>query len=237
MLPDFKGENEVSLEWFSRLKEYDSLSRGRLGHLTAIKEQEERLFVLEKRKSESLSHLTNLKSDYIRLQQELHEIEERMKLLSQQKERWIDQGGDDKKRISMEAEISLLEDKGMNLLQDLENNEIERKDTQTFLDGLRNTVEEIGSEVAGEVARYRHEVTQLDLRLASLMEILPSEFRDLLMKTLKKNLAFGPFTRIENGTCFFCRFKISKMDESEIDMQKKLKTCPQCSRIFIPYGT
>ncbi len=237
MLPDFKGENEVSLEWFSRLKEYDSLSRARQGHLSAIKEQEERLSALEKRRSDSLSQLTNSKSDYVRLQQELQDIEEKMKLLNQQKQRWVDQGGDEKKRISMEEEISRLEDKGMELLQDLDNNEVERKDTQTFLGGLKNTIAEISAEVEVDVNKHKAEISQLDLRQTSLMEILPAEFQDLLMRTLKKNPAHGPFTRIDNGSCFFCRFKISRVDESEIDMQQKLKTCPQCSRIFIPYGT
>lgn len=237
MLPDFKGENEVSLEWFSRLKEYDSLSRARQSHLSAIKEQEDRISGLESRKADSMSQLNNLKSDYVRLQQELQDVEEKMKLMGQQRQRWIDQGGDDKKRLTMETEISSLEDRGMELLQKLDTNETERKDTQTFLDGIKKTIEEISLEAHEEIGKHKSEISQLDLRQSSLLEILPPEFKDLLMRTLKKNPAHGPFTRIENGTCFFCRFKISKLDESEVDMQKKLKTCPQCSRIFIPYGT
>lgn len=237
MLPDFKGENEVSLEWFSRLKEYDSLSRARQGHLSAIKEQEERLASLEKRKSDSLSQLNNLKSDYVRFQQELSDIEEKMKVLGQQRQRWIDQGGDEKKRLSMDEEIAALESKGMDLLQVLDDNETERKDSQTFIEGIKMTIEEIQSEAIVEMDKHKHEISQLDIRQSSLMEMLPAEFKDLLMRVLKKNLVHGPFTRIENGNCIFCRFKISKVDESEIDMQQKLKTCPQCGRIFIPYGT
>jgi predicted nucleic acid-binding Zn-ribbon protein len=125
----------------------------------------------------------------------------------------------------------------MELLQILDTNEVERRDTQTFLEGLKKTYDEIASEVVLEVTRHRQEIEQLDLRQSSLLEILPPEYKDLLMRTLKKNPVHGPFTRIESGTCFFCRFKISRVDESEIDMQKKLKTCPQCGRIFIPYGT
>jgi predicted nucleic acid-binding Zn-ribbon protein len=53
---------------------------------------------------------------------------------------------------------------------------------------------------------------------------------------MAKNLAHGPFTRIDQGSCFLCRYKISRVEESEIDMQKALKICPQCSRIFLPYG-
>lgn len=237
MLPDFKGENEVSLEWFSRLKEYDSLSRARMGHVTAIKEQEDRLSTLENRKALNLSQLATLKSDFVRLQQDLQDIEDKMKMLNQQRQRWIDQGGEEKKRLNMEAEIAVLEERGMEILELLDTNEAERRDIQTFLAGLEKTMVEISSEVLTEAVRHREEIKQLDLRQESLLEILPSEFKDLLMRTLKKNPVHGPFTRIESGACFFCRFKISKLDESEIDMQKRLKTCPQCGRIFIPYGT
>src|SRR6476660_101679 len=108
MLPDIKRENEVSLEWFSRLKEYDSLSRNKITLQKAIKDQEERISTLENRRLEKMSQLTNLKSDYVRFQQELQDIEEKMKLLNQQRQRWIDQGGEEKKRLSMEAEISAL---------------------------------------------------------------------------------------------------------------------------------
>jgi predicted nucleic acid-binding Zn-ribbon protein len=237
MLPEIKGENEVSLEWFSRLKEYDSLSRNKLKLQKAMKDEEERLSALDQRREEKMSQLTNLKSDYVRFQQELHDIEEKMKVLNQQRQRWIDQGGDENKRLMMEKELAALEDKGMKLLEDLDLNEGDRKDAQTFLEGLKKTRDEIAGEVGAEIKKLQEEISQLDLRLGSLLEMLPPEFKDLLQRILKKNLTHGPFTRIEAGACFFCRYKISRVDESEIDMQQKLKTCPQCSRIFIPYGT
>ena len=237
MLPDFLGEIEVSLEWFSRLKEYDSLSKARIGHLSAIKEQDDRMLALEKRRDEKLSQLSILKADYVRLQQELLELENKMKILNQQKERWIDQGGDEKKRFTMEEEITRLEEQGFGFLEALDANETERKDAQTFIDGIGKTISEISEESKLEVLKNEDSIKQLDLRLEGILEMLPSEFKDLLMKTRKKNLAHGPFTRIDSGSCFFCRYKISRVEESEIDMQKQLKVCPQCSRIFIPYGT
>ncbi len=227
----------MSLEWFSRLKEYDSLTKARLGHIHAIKEQDDRISSLEKRREESLAQLSNLKSEHVRYQQELLELENKIRTLSQQKQRWIDQGGDEVKRKSMETEIAKLEDEGMNLLQLLETNETERKDAQVFIDGIGKTISEIRDEAKAEISKNKEAIHHLDLRLEGITEMLPGDFKDLLLRTLKKNLAHGPFTRIDNGSCFFCRYKISRMDESEIDMQKKLKTCPQCSRIFIPYGT
>lgn len=227
----------MSLEWFSRLKEYDSLTKARLGHLNAIKEQDMRMSALEKRREESMAQLSNLKSDYVRHQQELLELENKMKILSQQKDRWIDQGGEETKRKSMEDEIAKLDDHGFELLQLLDTNETDRKDAQIFIDGIGKTILEIHEESKAEISKNEEAIKHLDLRLEGITEMLPQEFKDLLMRTLKKNLAHGPFTRIENGNCIFCRYKISRVDESEIDMQKKLKVCPQCSRIFIPYGT
>ena len=227
----------MSLEWFSRLKEYDSLSKTRLGLLNSIKEQEKRIEVLSKRKTDTLAQLSGLKSDYIRLQQSLHEIEQKMKVQAEQRSRWIDAGGDENKRKMMEAELIKLEEEGFSLLQKLDENEIERKEIQTFLLGLENTTQEISLESKNEMQIVENEIKQINLRLEGLVEILPAEFKDLLLKLLKKNLAHGPFTRMEAGSCFFCRYKISRVVESEIDMHKLLRQCPQCSRIFIPYGT
>ncbi|MES2528141.1 MAG: hypothetical protein V4598_13695 [Bdellovibrionota bacterium] len=227
----------MSLEWFSRLKEYDSLSRSRSGLLNSINEQKKRIEGLNTRQSDNLAQLAVLKSDYIRLQQSLHEIEQKMKVQSEQKQRWIDTGGDEKKRLAMEAELARQEEEGFELLQKLDENEVERKDVQTFLEGLAKTLLEISTEAKEEIKNFEGQISQLDLRLEGLMEILPPEFKDLLLKLLKKNLAHGPFTRIESGHCFFCRYQISRVMESEIDMQKLLRQCPQCSRIFIPYGT
>lgn len=227
----------MSLESFSRLKEYDSLSRERNRLRETIKDQEARITSLNSREESSLAQLSNLKDDYVRLQQELQDLEARLKLLNQQRDRWIDQGGEEGKRKAMETEISVLEEKGFSLLEELEKNEIERKDARTFLDGLARTMEEIKAEVDEENVRHREAISNIDLRLSGLLDLLSPEFKDALERTLKKNPAHGPFTRIENGSCFFCRYKISRIDESEIDMQKRLKHCPQCGRIFIPYGT
>ncbi len=227
----------MSLEWFSRLKEYDSLSRSRMGFLNSIKDQEKRIAVLTDRKEDNLAQLSGLKADYIRLQQSLHELEQKLRIQTEQRSRWIDSGGDEAKRKSMEAELSKLEEDGFILLQKLDENEMERQDIQTFLQGLEKTILEISLEAKNEIALFQNEITQIDLRLSGLIEILPEEFKNLLMKLLKKNLAHGPFTRMEGGSCFFCRYKISRVVESEIDSQKLLSQCPQCSRIFIPYGT
>ena len=96
---------------------------------------------------------------------------------------------------------------------------------------------EIESEVAEEKGKLEKELHSISLRVDLLKEELPSDFRQVLERVSARKLAHGPFTRIEGGSCYFCRYKISRLDESEVDMQKQLKICPQCSRIFLPYGS
>ncbi len=211
--------------------------KGRNEHLKAVKEQEMRIVLLNERKSEKMSQLSNLKEEYVKLQQALQDLEAKIKLLSTQRENWISLGGEEFKRLTMEEEISKLEDSGLALLDQQTKNAEERNDAQTFLEGISRTISEIQGEVNLEITKHQEAIVQLDLRLEGIQDILPPEFKDALNKVLKKNLAHGPFTRVDAGSCLFCRYKISRIDESEIDMQKKLRNCPQCGRIFIPYGT
>lgn len=227
----------MNLEWFARLKEYDSVLRSRLERLNSIKEQELRLQTLEAKKTERMAQLGELKSEFVSLQGELKTLEEKIHTLAIQRERWMEQGGDDARREKMESEISSLEDKGLEILGKIESQTEVIKDAQTFIDGVGKTIQEISEEARFEITKDQDAIRVIDHRLESLLSLLPDDFRGTLERVQKKNLAHGPFTRIENGSCLFCRYKISRMEESEIDMQKSLRTCPQCSRIFIPYGT
>lgn len=225
----------MSVETFLKLKEFDSLSKVRINHLKALSEQEDRLSKLNERREANLMQTSILNQSNRDTQQQLFETEKQLKVLTEQKQRLLDIGNADKANL-MQKDIDELEAKGFEFLERIENNETELADHKTFLTGLEKTIKEIQDEVKEETDKIQNEVKNIDLRLESLKDELPADFQNLLTKTLAKKLAHGPFTRIENGSCFFCRYKISRMDESEIDMQKMLKTCPQCSRIFLPYG-
>jgi predicted nucleic acid-binding Zn-ribbon protein len=230
------GENEVSVEWFLKLKEFDSLSRMRINHLKLIKEQEDRLSALEEKQKEASLRTVKLKQDHHELQQKLYETEKKLKQSEEQKQRLIDIGGDESKIKNFEKEAMEAEEQGLELLSQIETNEVELTEVKQFMEGLKKTTDEISHEVNEEKNKEQKELDQIEMRLNLIREELPEDFRRILDKTVAKNLAIGPFTRIESGSCFFCRYKISRTDESEIDMQKGLKTCPQCSRIFLPYG-
>jgi predicted nucleic acid-binding Zn-ribbon protein len=227
----------VSVEWFLKLKEIDSLTKQRSKQLLAQNEQNERLAKLKDRLNQGNLQTATLKKTHIELLQTMSEVEKKLATASQQKQRVLDIGGADQKVQEFGQEIERLEEQGLELLQSLEASEQELQENKTFLIGLEKTIQEIQQESQVEVEALESEIKNLDLRILLLKEELPTEFKNILEKITGKNLAHGPFTRIEQGSCYFCRYKISRLEESDIDMSKSLKICPQCSRIFLPYGS
>jgi predicted nucleic acid-binding Zn-ribbon protein len=209
----------------------------RINHLKVIQEQEQRLTKLNIRRQEQLDEANGLRSELLSVQQNYFEAEKKMNTCEEQASRLKAVGGDEAKIANFQKEATALEDSLFALLERTEAIHLELEDKKTFLIGLEKTYLEIQTEVNEEIQENQKGVSQADLRMKLILEELPSGFRETLERTLKKNLAVGSFTRIDNGSCFFCRYKISRTDESEIDMQQMLKVCPQCSRIFLPYGS
>lgn len=226
----------MSVEEFFKLKEIDSLSKMRINHLKTIDEELNRITRLQERFKASEKEHENHIREKMSLQDTLAECEKKLKNAAEQKQRLMDVGGDENKINQFSAQITEFEDKGFELLEKIEEAENLILEGKTFRNGLSKTIEEISAEVSPVVEKSQNEIKNLELRISLLKEDLPENFRNLLNKISAKNLPLGPFTRVEQGSCFICRYKISRIDESEIDMQKSLKTCPQCSRIFLPYG-
>ena len=236
LLSSKSKENEVSVEGFLQLKEIDSLTKMRIHQLKSKSEQEDRLFKLNNKRQEAVLQTTILKQELVLTHNNLAEIDQKIKIASVQKQRLMDMGGDEVKIKHYISEISSLEDQGFTHITRADEIDLELTDLKTFINGLEKTIQEIQAEVVAEVEKIEGEIRNFDHRLSLLLADLPSDYKNLFLKISAKNLAHGPFTRVDQGSCYFCRFKISRIDESEIDIGRSLKTCPQCSRIFLPYG-
>ena len=227
----------MTADWFLKLKEFDSLEKMRISHLKAIKDQEDRLQHLNVKRQEQQKVQEILKAELHSLQQAYFETEKKLKICEEQASRLKDLGGDSDKIDRYQKDAATLEDDLFAILEKIESHQESIQEKKTFLAGIENTIQEIKSEVEAEIKEHSKAIEQLELRLKLIKDELPSDFKDALERTLKKNLALGPFTRVDQGSCYFCRYKISRIDESEIDMQRALKFCPQCSRLFLPYGS
>lgn len=223
-------------ENFRKLKEFDSLMKMRdLQEMQKI-DQKKRITQLQETKQEYLAKKNDLNLRLHDINQQLFEIDQKLKINAQQSERLKQTGKNDLTLEAYHIDAAEQEEKGFALLALADIHRTKLEEVLGFLKGLDKTIEEISQEVNLEVTNLDTSMSNLKLRLGLIMEDLPLDYRKLLEKTLKKKLAFGPFTKLLNCSCFFCRFKMSKVDESEIDTQLKLKTCSQCDRIFLPYG-
>jgi predicted nucleic acid-binding Zn-ribbon protein len=227
----------VTADWFLKLKEFDSLEKMRISHLKAIQGQEERLQLLNVKRQDQQKVQEILKTELHSLQQAYFETEKKLKICEEQASRLKDLGGDSDKIDRYQKDAATLEDDLFAILEKIESHQVSMQENKTFLSGIENTIQEIKSEVEAEIKEHSKAIEQLELRLKLIKDELPPDFKEALERTLKKNLALGPFTRVDQGSCYFCRYKISRIDESEIDMQRALKFCPQCSRLFLPYGS
>jgi len=226
----------VSAEWFTKLKEIDSLQKTLVTLQKQTKNEDERVQKLENRQNQNLEELNLNQKELINLQDQMAQIDKEISFKTLQKQRLWEMGGDEIKSSKLSLEIAELEDKGFSLLDKIEQIKGEIQDKKTFASGIENTILEIQSEASDEIKLLAQEKYHTQRRIELLTEELPPNFKDTFLRVKLKNLTHGPFTKNELGHCYICRFKISKIDESEIDISKNLKTCPQCSRIFLPYG-
>lgn len=226
----------MSVELFLKLKEIDSLTKMKHNLELASDEEKTRLVKLQTRKEESQVLCHNLQHELLKLHDQMAETDKKIQIAGHQKQSLMDIGGDEAKIQKFAQDIELLENSGLELLSQTDDIENKMQDTKTFLSGLENTIQEIQSEVDEKLSKNQKEIEMLDFRISGVTQELPEDFQRTLKKVSEKKLKHGPFTRVDQGSCFMCRYKLSRIEESEIDMQKGLKTCRQCSRIFIPYG-
>src|SRR5688572_5587975 len=139
-------ENEVSAEWFFKLKEFDSLTKMKNSLTLRLREQEDRVSKLSERRQEAHLQTVKLQHEHNALQQEMFETEKKLKTAAEQKQRLQDLGGDETKIAAFGKEIHQLEESGFSLLEKLETNEQESKDAKTFINGLEKTMAEIKAE-------------------------------------------------------------------------------------------
>lgn len=202
---------------FFRLREYDSLMREVDRLRQGIAQETERLL---RRKSEFEDRVKLLNSRESQFRQFNHQIAELDRRLAQ--------------HLSPEAK-SKLEEEGLKLLSDQEEISQLIAEDQVFIKGFTRTVQELETEIQALIQSNEALIAQNLKRAELVYATLPSEWPAQYQRILAKKPAHGVFSRIENLKCQFCRYSISKVLESEVDVGLQLKGCPGCGRLLLPY--
>ena len=234
----------MSMESFKILKEINSLSQKKSELEASILKEEKRLDFIKKNREDRSHEKEDLNTLLKQFKSELMETENTISQLSSKIEK-------DKSNLSslidgnaitslqkqiddMKTNLDLNEEKGLELLEEIEETESKISDCVEFLTGSLESLNEIGQEVQLATRDYTEEIEILNNRNKALMEQLPENFKSRIELTLQKEIKISNFTRIKSDTCEFCRFNLSKIDIIAIEDKLALKSCQGCSRIFIP---
>lgn len=207
----------AEVDEYLRLKEMDALLTQAKREGAAMDSELNRLKRREGEKSERQVQLNLLQNEYKEL---AHQIAEVDRQLSQ--------------RLSPES-IAKLEEVGLSHLIRQQELEELMQEHQTFLAGFEETLKELRNEINTAIGQHTRDRDQCLARAKLLQQELSPDWQRAYQKIMAQNPAHGPFSRIENGHCLFCRGTVSKLLESEVEAQLLLKPCPSCGRLFLPH--
>ncbi len=183
------------------------------------------------------SRLINIKETLAKMEQETDKLSNSIDkannaLLTAKNEKELQLAQKQKDKNTLELNKS--DNMAFELMEEVEKLDQEISDCNQFLSGSEKTVKEISKEVEDNNLPVIKEIEVYKGRIFLLQESLPSDVIDKLNRTIKKELTHGPLTKIESNSCFICRFKLTKVDQDQIEQHLKFKSCSSCQRIFIP---
>lgn len=234
-----------NFEHFHTLKEIQSLHRHIEKHLQQISSEESRINKLLQQKNSRQQDLEHTEDKLKAINANISEIEK----INQQLYQTISQADLNYNSIKnnqeldrfkkQQDELKLKKDEcDQRLFQLYEvQDELETsiKDSKTFLQGIKKTLEEINVEAQKLILEDQKSIQNYEHRVSLLVESLPKPFADRYQLVFKK-MKLSSITIINGNTCGACSFLISKLQISQVD-KGNLECCPNCSRIFLPYRT
>ncbi len=172
--------------------------------------EEKELFQIEKQLEKSKVNLDNAKN-----QQQLSAIEKEIETLSPKQE---------------EHETIILE-----LLEKIEQLELNIKETNNFLTGSEETLQQITGEVGEIVNEEEKEIKSSEQEIAQILKEISPNDKEIFELTNKKYRFNTPLVKIQNGACPKCGSMIDKMTISQVDKGVSIEMCPGCNRILLPH--
>lgn len=232
------------LSQFQNLIEITSLDKKIHGHMQKINEEIKRIDFLtaniEKRKAE-LAELTDqinqlnvengqLEKDLFQKTSALSKTKEHLSMATSQKQ--LDSL--EKEIENLEPAISLLEDRGFELLEELEEKETLIADANSFLSGSANTLKDITHEVEQIKTEEEKQIKILEDRSLQLIQACDKSFQTAYQAAQEKFRFKAPITFIQGRDCRECSFAIDEGTRDSVDRNFNLEFCPGCSRLICP---
>ncbi len=234
----------MKLTDYSNLKEIHSLDNMIKVHLDKISEEESRIdFISQKRKQKDqeledlILNKSALEKEISDSEVKLFDLEKRFKnandhlpLASSEKEVNALQN----EINTLGPQIDLIQESSLEKLEEIEELEKLINQSQNFLKGSLETLEEIKNEIE-EVRKVESvPIHQYENRITLLIEQTPKSLFNHFKIVRDKFRYKRPIVRIVNHACEFCHFRVDQMTLDRVESMQGIENCTQCGRLFIP---
>lgn len=231
-------------ENFKILKEIASLESLSSQLQEAMDKENSRILFVTDQRNSRLAYLQELTSKKEALENEFSELEEKSdKNLNElnRLESNLNNATTVKEQTALESQIEAkkslqlqFEARSNEVIDQIDECEKQLDEAQEFEKGSLDSLNSLKQEVAEIVGQKQQEKDRLSHRIDLLLDEIPENFKASYKKVAAKKLKYGPFSSLKNLQCNVCGFKVSRTLEVDVEENFKLKTCPSCSRIFIP---
>jgi predicted nucleic acid-binding Zn-ribbon protein len=133
------------------------------------------------------------------------------------------------------VQIDHFENKGLELLDVISNDEEIIKNAKTFLAGSLESINEIESEINQSNHKILDDIKTKKSRISLLTSSLPTAIITKFEYLTSKGSPLGPLTQItDSNNCEACGYLLHKSLVSAIEIKNAFHTCSGCERIIIP---
>jgi predicted nucleic acid-binding Zn-ribbon protein len=138
----------------------------------------------------------------------------------------------------LEFKIEALESKLMSLLEEEDKLKDDINQTQSFLNGVTKTIDELKLEVNKKTQENNQQIENINQRLGLLKAQLPEQFQKMISELEKKGRAQqGHFvTKLNQLTCQTCGLNVSRTDSDLIERCLQIVYCQGCKKVILPFG-
>lgn len=234
----------MNAEFFKIIKEINSLEQ-KVFSLNSLKAQDRqrisRLFEHKEQRHEKLKdhlkEIQNLRTLSVHIDNSINENDKKIQEYNSQLNSIFDQNLQDRIQENLEQAQNnneKLQEEGLTTLEKIEEIEQEIIDSQNFLKGIDETIDEIKAEISQEQTIQDTSITNVHERIEDLLSDLSEDFRTQYLKLKAKAPTTNTLSIIFEERCSHCGFQIPHQKAEMILNLKSLCSCEMCQRIFIP---
>jgi predicted nucleic acid-binding Zn-ribbon protein len=134
----------------------------------------------------------------------------------------------------LSSELDEIQERGLSLLEEIEEVKEEITNAQNFLNGIDETIDEIKAEVFEKQGLENESEKHVQERISLILNDLPIDFQTRYLKLKKDSPHHNSLSVVKDKKCQFCHYEINSRKLEAIEIKFELHKCDMCKRILIP---